>query len=100
MAVGELTVEVDPMIESLLRRTVVALDRAGLDASLTRLGRVLGCGELLEFETTSTGAPMRLRLKPFVELALREAIDVGTDRRFNDETKTRRIAETFVIAGL
>ena len=100
MAFGGLMVEVDPTIESLLRRTVVTLDRARLDASLARLGGVLRRGELLEFETTSTGRQMRLRLKPFVELALREAVDVGSDRRLDDATKTRRIAEAFVIAGL
>lgn len=100
MACGELILEVDPTIESLLRRTVVALDRAGLDGSLSRLGRVLARGELLELEATSTEAPMRVRLKPFVELALREVIDVGSDRWLDDATKTRRIADTFAIAGL
>ena len=99
MAFGELTIEVDPLIESLLRRAVVTLDRAGLDASLTRLGGVLGRREMIEL-ATSTCQPLRVQLKPFVELALREAIDVGADRRLDGATKTRRIAETFAIAGL
>lgn len=92
------------MVESLLRRAVMTLDHAGLDAALGRLGGVLDRGELLELAATSTatstGRPMRVRLKPFVELALREVIDLSVNRRLDDATKTRRIAETFAIAGL
>ena len=101
MADCTLVVEIDPTLEPLVHRVATTLDRACLDEPLTQLVMALQRRQCLELETTSTGTgPLRVRLKPFVELALREAADIGADARLDNATKTRRIAETFALCGL
>ena len=72
-----LEITVDPLVERLVRLATVSLDRAGLDDPLEDLVRMVDSGRLMEVER---GRPMVVRLRPFAELALRDAVDISTAR--------------------
>ena len=95
------TVSVDPEIKRLLSLTAVTLASADLDEALEDVAARLGhqAERLTELESVdgSTGS-MRLRFRPYVELALLEtqAIARSTGTR---AMKTARIRQMLVLAG-
>ena len=96
-----LTIEVatDPMIEHLAHTAFAAMDRAGLDDSFDHLAGVLSAGGRF-LDGACVGQRLYVRLKPFAELALHDAISISTDRLLDAATKERRLMEMFTLAGL
>lgn len=97
-----LHIEIEPGVEALIRRAALAFEQHDLDEPLTRLRDLLDAGTMLDVASTGqqSGTPkLCVTLKPFVELALRDAIEIAT-RPYDGATKMARIREMWTLAGL
>lgn len=97
--IGEITMQIaiDRQVASLTRATASVLEHADLPDSLIALhDRLVLDGRFVSVSTENGVAVVRL--KPFAELALLDAI--GIARSTSDAaTKTRRISETLSLCG-
>lgn len=95
-----LSVQIDPKIQSVITRAVCVLTNQGLDAALTLVtDRVLYSGRLLEFRRTSDGPTVVAKLRPFAELVLIEASEIGSQTCQDATLRTKRIEQILNLSG-
>ena len=96
-----MSIAVDPVIRRLIFQTAAELSAAELDEALEDIAtRIVQHANLLtetELVEGSNGI-VRVRLRPFAELVLREAQAIARSTG-NTSTKTARIRQMLVLAG-
>ncbi len=99
MPVGSLTVRV--VVEYASRRLVARLAAALEDAEMAATGEVLGqqLAARQGFETVSRHGCVRLALKPFAELMVREVIDIAVLPGLSPASRARLAHQAMVDAG-
>lgn len=97
MATLRATVALDPVIMRLSRQAAAAFESGGIEDELGPMFARIMARRWLVFD--GTGRDATVRLAPFAELALLDAVDTARRHGLDSATKARLIGEALALAG-